>query len=361
MSKKSIYFIIVVNDNKESDYMNKSYDIRSDLMIETLERLRPEKGIVTDVKNIDDIKITTVKVDKDGVQLINKKEGKYITIEFNDISDTSYKDKVSAAFTSELKKLISENNIKDNDTCLIVGLGNDKSTPDSLGPAVIDSVIVTKHLFEIGNINDGYREVSAISPGVMGQTGIETSQIILGVVGVVKPDFIIVIDSLAAGSITRINKTIQMTDTGIHPGSGVGNSRKEISKEIINIPVIAIGVPTVVDAVTIVNDTLNSIDRHFAITTKNINNPIFRLTPSNYIGKFNTDEELNDSEKEKLLGMIGLLNEEDRKKLIYEVLSSIEYNLMVTPKDIDFLIEKLSSLISDGINKSLHRQITYME
>lgn len=340
--------------------MNNNYELRSDLMIEALENIKPEKGVISDIKIIDNVKVTTVKVEKEGVNLINKKEGKYITIEFKDISDSLSKECVEKTFTQELKKLIIDNNIKENEMCLIVGLGNDKSTPDSLGPAVIDNVIVTKHLFDIGSVNDGYREVAAISPGVMGQTGIETSEIILGVVNAIKPDFVIVIDSLAAGSISRINKTIQMTDTGIHPGSGVGNSRKEISKENINIPVIAIGVPTVVDAVTIVNDTLNSIDKHFAITTKNINNPAFKLIPTNYINRFDNNEELDKEEKEKLMGMIGLLDEEQRKKLIYEVLSSIEYNLMVTPKDIDFLIEKLSDLISTGINKSLHRQITYL-
>ncbi len=340
--------------------MNKDYNIRSDLMIETLENLKPKKGIITDVKNIDNMKVTTVKVESEGVELINKKEGKYITIEFEDASDSNMQENIEKLFVKELKDLMTENNVKENDMCLIVGLGNDKSTPDSLGPAVIDNVLVTKHLFEIGDIAEGYREVSAVSPGVMGQTGIETSEIIKGIVKVVNPDFIIVIDSLAAGAITRINKTIQMTDTGIHPGSGVGNSRKEISKEIINVPVIAIGVPTVVDAATIVNDTLNSIDNHFAITTENINNPLFKLAPTNYISKFDENQELSEEKKEKLLGMIGLLDEEARKSLIYEVLSSIEYNLMVTPKDIDFLIEKLSALISNGINKSLHRQITYI-
>jgi spore protease len=336
------------------------YQVRTDLAIEAIEGVGVKDGIITKEVIKDDVKITCVDVLESGIKLINKKMGRYITIEFEDITDTSRKDTVKKIFSDELKALIEYLKINDNANCLIIGLGNDKSTPDALGPSVIDNVIVTKHLFDLGTVNPGYRSVSAISPGVMGQTGIETSEIIIGIVKEVKPDFIIIVDALASSSLSRINKTIQMTDTGIHPGSGVGNSRKEISKENINIPVIAIGVPTVVDAVTIVNDTLNSINKHFAITTKNINNPIFKLIPSNYIGKINTNDELNNEEKEKLMGMIGLLNEEDRKKLIYEVLSSIEYNLMVTPKEIDFLIEKLSDLISGAINKSLHRQITYM-
>jgi spore protease len=336
-----------------------NYNIKSDLMIEAIEGLEEGKKIATDVRSVDDIKITTVLINKDNSSIINKKEGKYITIEFDDITDTNKKKKIEEILVEELKSILKFNNIKDNDTCLIVGLGNDKSTPDSLGPAVIDNVFVTKHLFEIGDINSDYREVSAISPGVMGQTGIETSEIINGIIDVVKPKFLIVIDALAASSIRRINRTVQITDTGIHPGSGVGNSRKEISKEILNIPVIAIGVPTVVDAVTIVSDTISSINKHFAVTTKNINNPIFKLVGMNNIKKFDNNEELSDEEKEKLLGMIGLLNEDERKKLIYEVLSGVQYNLMVTPKEIDFIIEKLSDLIANSINKSLHRQIIY--
>ena len=336
------------------------YNLRSDLMIEALENLKPEKGVVTNIKNIGNVKVTNVIVEKDGVLILNKKEGNYTTIEFDNIVDTSNNKKVEEIFVNELKELIKLNNIKENNTCLIVGLGNDLSTPDSLGPSVIKNVIVTKHLFDINSVSEGYREVSAIRPGVMGQTGIETSEIILGIIDRVKPDFLIIVDSLAALSISRINKTIQMTDTGIHPGSGVGNSRKEISKENIKIPVIAIGVPTVVDATTIVNDTINSMYKHFAVTTDNVNNPMFKLIPNNSISYRLSDKELSDEEKKNLLGLIGTLNESERISLIKEVLSSAQYNLMVTPKEIDFLIEKLSELISNGINKSLHRQIIYM-
>ena len=199
------------------------YNLRSDLMIEALENLKPEKGVVTNIKNIGNVKVTNVIVEKDGVLILNKKEGNYTTIEFDNIVDTSNNKKVEEIFVNELKELIKLNNIKENNTCLIVGLGNDLSTPDSLGPSVIKNVIVTKHLFDINRVSEGYREVSAIRPGVMGQTGIETSEIILGIIDRVKPDFLIIVDSLAALSISRINKTIQMTDTGIHQGSGEEN------------------------------------------------------------------------------------------------------------------------------------------
>ena len=249
--------------------------------------------------------------------------------------------------------MLNKCNIKDEDSCLVIGLGNSSSTPDSLGPLSINNVIVTNHLFELNELSDGFRRVSAINPGVMGTTGIETSDIILSIVEKLKPNFILVVDALASGSIERVNKTIQMTDTGIHPGSGVGNSRKEISKDILGVPVIAIGVPTTVDAVTIVSDTINYMYKHFSYTKENANNPSNRLMVStpNYLKK---NIEVNSQDKNNLLGLVGLLNEEEVKQLIFEVLTPIGYNLMVTPKEIDFLVDKLAYVIGNGINKALH-------
>ena len=144
-----------------------------------------------------------------------------------------------------------------------------------------------------------------------------------------------------------------MTDTGIHPGSGVGNKRCELSKDTIGVPVIAIGVPTVCDAVTIVNDTIDKIHNHFAITTENVNNPTFKLMPINEINKFKA-KPLDKVRIKELSGLIGMLDTDDRKKLIKEIIDKTEYNLMVTPKEIDFIIDKLSDLISIGINETMN-------
>ena len=170
------------------------------------------------------------------------------------------------------------------------------------------------------------------------------------------PSFLIVIDALASSSVERVNKTIQITNTGIHPGSGVGNSRKEISFETIHKPVVAIGVPTVVDAVTIVSDTINYMYKHFSYTKKYIKNPASRLAigSSNYLKK---GIEIDNNDKENLFGLVGKLDDESIRLLIAEVLSPIGYNLMVTPKEVDFIIEKLSSIISSGINHALHKNI----
>ena len=162
---------------------------------------------------------------------------------------------------------------------------------------------------------------------------------------------------MCASSVERLNKTIQITDTGIHPGSGVGNNRKEISKEVLGIPVIAIGVPTVVDASTIVNDTINYLFMHLSYLKNNFEeNKLIVKRFGNYLEKIKKSN-LNDEDKEIIGGIIGNLNDEDKKRLINEVLDSINYNLIVTPKEIDFLIDKLSDLISSSINNALHNNV----
>lgn len=342
---------MVIIVNKEVDLSK--YELRTDLAIESINSVSDKNGIKTSIKNIDEIKVTQVEVDEEGSKKINKKVGLYITIEFIDVTDSNNRKKVLNVFAHELKNLLSKINIKEDDSCLVIGLGNASSTPDSLGPLSVDNVLVTNHLFELKELSDGFRRVCAINPGVMGTTGIETSDIILSIVEKIKPDFILVIDALASGSIDRVNKTIQLTDTGIHPGSGVGNSRKEISKDILGIPVIAIGVPTTVDAVTIVSDTINYMYKHFSYTKENVDNPRNKLMVStpNYLKK---NIQVNEQDKNNLLGLVGLLSEEEVRQLIFEVLTPIGYNLMVTPKEIDFIVDKLADVIGNGINKALH-------
>ena len=325
----------------------KNSGVRTDLAIE----------LTTNHSQIeeDGVKITSIILDESEAKKINKKEGTYITIEFADITDYENRNKVKTIFAKELKKMLKKSNIKDTDLCLIIGLGNEKSTPDSLGPLTISKTIVTNHLYLYGNLEEGFRRVCAISPGVMGETGIETSDLIKEITNSIKPDFIIVVDALASSSVERVNKTIQITDSGINPGSGIGNKRKEISKDILKIPVIAIGVPTVVDAASIVNDTIKYMYYNFAYQKENYNNPKNKLSFNvNYL-KYSF--KIKKEDKQKLLGIVGSLTEEETKSLIYEILNPIGYNLMVTPKEEDFIIEKLSELISGGINNALHENL----
>ena len=306
-------------------------------------------------KQIDDIKITNITLTEEEAKKINKKIGNYTTIEFEDVTDHTNAEKLKNIFEEELKKLLEKENIKENDMCLVIGLGNEKVTPDSLGPLTVSKTLVTNYIYLYGTLEEGYKRVCAIAPGVMGETGIETSDLLKAIVKTIKPNFVITIDALAASSIERVNKTIQMTNAGINPGSGVGNKRKEISKEILGIPTIAIGVPTVVDAASIVNDTIKYLYDNFAYLAANINNPANKLTANvNYL-KLSQKFKINKEEKQKILGMIGTLSEEETKSLIYEILNPIGYNLMVTPKEEDFIVEKLSDVIAKGINNTLHK------
>lgn len=329
------------------------YNIRTDLILESLN----SKEYLTTEKN-DNITISRVIVDKENKDIIEKKEGSYITIEFLDITNYEDREKVGKCLENEIKKILEINNINSNDEGLIIGLGNNKSTADALGPKTIENILVTRHLFLLNvNVKKGMRKVSAMIPGVMGNTGIETTDIIVSVIDKIKPKFIIVIDSLCASSVERLNKTIQISDAGIHPGSGVGNHRKEISKDTLGIPVIAIGVPTVVDASTIVNDTINYLFMHLSYLKNNYEeNKLIVKRFGNYLDKIKNGN-LTDEEKELIGGMIGELTNEEKKRLIDEVLESVNYNLIVTPKEIDFLIDKLSNLLSSSINNALHNAV----
>lgn len=336
-----------------------NYEVRTDLIIESLDNER-SKQLETTLRNVDDILISEITLSKENAKYCNKKPGKYITISFEDVTDSTNQDKVEKVFINELVRFLDYMHIKNSDKCLIIGLGNSASTPDSLGPKVVDSILVTKHLFDIDGIDvlEGYRNVSCIKPSVLALTGIETKDTIKGVIKETKPDFVIIVDALASSSIDRVNKTIQITDSGIFPGSGVGNNRGELSINTLKVPVIAIGIPTVVDAVTIVSDTINFLMKKISYNKKNISNVKNKLKPVTAINYLKEDEGLlNEDDRKRLLGEVGKLTDDEMRQLIFEVLTPIGYNMMVTPKEIDFLIEKLSKTISNGINKSLHSNI----
>ncbi len=260
-------------------------------------------------KDIGDIFVTDIKLDNKKAKLINKKPGYYLTVEFNNIELVNFEN-LESVLKSSLLKLIRKLKIKKADSVLIVGLGNNKSICDSLGPRVINKIKVTRNI----STNKNIRKVSCINTSVMGKTGIETSDIITSIVDKIKPNLVIVIDSLKTSSLTRLNKTIQITDTGIHPGSGVGNKRKEISFETLNTPVLALGVPTVIDLSAITIDTINTINK-------------------NYVDIGEIDE--------KMYKLMMDITDED---------------MIVTPKEIDNIIDLLSEVISNSINEALHNK-----
>lgn len=323
------------------------YDLRSDLIIEN-----NSKDYVKESYIEKDIKVDYIKLEKNNI--LNKKQGDYITISFQDITDINNFQMVLKVLEKELLRIFSLSNIKKEAKCLIIGLGNSKSTPDSLGYETVKNIIVTRHLYELGEVDKKYRNVSVLEPNVIGNTGIESRDVIMGVIKETTPDFIIAIDSLSASNIERIQKTIQITNTGIQPGSGIGNNRGELSIDTIKIPVIAIGVPTVVSSAVIVHDTINYLIKKVSYHKKNFLKD--KLTPSYNINYLKASEDLTIEEKKELLGLVGGLNEDEIKELIYEVLNPIGYNLIVSTKEIDFIIEKLGKLLGDGLNEVLHEK-----
>lgn len=332
------------------DLKNKGY--RTDLVIDEITREKDTKlssKILEKTKNV-----TVEEVIIDEKTNCNKKKGIYETISFTDITDKNNFKEVEELAIKTLKNMLNKLNISSNAKILVVGLGNASSTPDALGPKALDHVLVTRHLFLLGDVEEGYRNVASFKPSVTGVTGIETKDLIEGIKEKIKPDILIVIDALASSSIERLNKTIQITSAGISPGSGVGNNRLEISQDTLHIPVIAIGVPTVVDGATIVENTLQLLLKKISYGLENKENEKLKLVPITNQNYLNHTKELSKEQKEDLLGMVGLLDEQELKSLILEVLLPVNYNMMVTPKEIDYLIEKLSLLLGNMINKSLH-------
>lgn len=309
------------------------YNIRTDLALEQKERFESDNveipGVIVEEQydTEREIKITKVIIETEkGAKVMGKPVGTYITLEAPNLAvpDEDYHREISVEIAQILKELIRDK--KEEYQVLVVGLGNRLVTPDALGPGVVDQLVVTRHIVkEYGKYamgSDTVHMVSAIVPGVMGQTGMETLEIIKGVVDETKPDFLIAIDALAARNSKRLNRTIQIADTGINPGSGVGNHRSGLTEETLGIPVIAIGVPTVVDAATIVNDTMENL---FAA--------------------------LETSEMLKGVGVVLQgYNATEKYELIKELISPHLNGMFVTPKDIDETIRRISFIISEALN-----------
>lgn len=293
------------------------YNVRTDLALEQRERFVSDQieipGVAVEETYDDmcEVRVTTVRIEtENGAAVMGKPVGNYITLEAPKMAeaDESYHREISGKLMEVLEGCLPEK--EEGQSILIIGLGNRNVTPDALGPLVVEHLDITRHLVkEYGKYaldGEADRLVSAVGPGVMGQTGMETVEIVRGIVEETEPDFVIAIDALAARSVRRLNRTIQIADTGIAPGSGVGNHRNAITEETVGVPVIAIGVPTVVDAATIVGDSIEE-----------------------YVAKCRDE------------GM-----RENKEHLIPPYL----YGMFVTPKDIDETMERTSYTISEALN-----------
>ena len=317
------------------------FNARTDLAIESREMYLEAGAIDTEIKGVeaeeeefgDGIHVTRVKiVDESGVKALGKAVGQYITVELPDngqVEQETYEEACRVC-AKELKPLIGKNT---EGTVLVVGLGNWNITADAVGPKTVKSVLVTRHLIEYmpEEIDERLRAVCAVSPGVLGITGVETGEIVKGLVDRVKPSLVIAIDALCSRRMERVNNTIQMTDTGITPGAGIGNRRMAVDEETLGVPVVAIGVPTVIDAATIAGDTIDMILE---------------------------DLRHNAKENQPLYKMLSAIAEEDKYSMIKQVLSPEHGDFVVTPKEVDFLVSRVAEIIANGINIALHEGIT---
>ncbi|MEF9915791.1 MAG: GPR endopeptidase [Lachnospiraceae bacterium] len=309
------------------------YSVRTDLALEVKESFASDQvevqGVIIEEEYDEEkeLRITKVIIEtENGAKIMKKPVGTYITLEAPNmaVSDQDYHREISIELAKYIKALITSK--KEVMEILIVGLGNRQITPDALGPYVVDNLCITRHMVkEYGKYAIGMKKAhltSAIVPGVMAQTGMETLEIIKGIVKQTAPDWIIAIDALAARNTKRLNRTIQIADTGIHPGSGVGNHRQGLTQETLGIPVIGIGVPTVVDAATIVNDTME-----------------------------NLVQAMESSSSLKGVGeVLRTYNAAEKYELIKELISPHLNGMFVTPKDVDEMVKQISYTISEGLN-----------
>lgn len=295
--------------------------IRTDLALEARESVSEKEEhlhgvqVEEEYREESEIKITRVTIEsKNGARLLGKAMGTYVTLEAPNMThpDEDYHEEIARELAYQIKSLLPGE--KEQLGILIVGLGNREVTADSLGPRVVDNLTITRHMvMEFGNAAYEGRKLpltSSLVPGVMAKTGMESQEIISGVVAQTHPDLVMVIDALAARSIKRLNRTIQISNAGINPGSGVGNYRNAIREENLGVPVIALGVPTVVDAATIVQDAVFKDSRM-------------------------EDQDFLDR-KEKITGAMDEL-----------------YNMYVTGKDVDYEIRQISHIICSAIHLAL--------
>lgn len=315
--------------NRRTDHRQPDYSPQTDLAIESFDAQVSPPGINIATEQSPGITVTRVQVlDETGAQQVGKPPGNYVTIEAPGLLDRSrdLQEKVAAALAQDLSRLL---NLPPDAHVFVVGLGNWRATPDALGPQVMERLLVTRHLeqFVPADVKGRLRPVSALAPGVLGITGIETGEIIRGIVARIQPDAIIAVDALAARGLGRMLTTVQIADTGIHPGSGVGNHRAGITNETMGVPVIAIGVPTVVQAATIAHHVVDVLLQHV--------------------------RELN-GQQNQAYSLLRDMEDSVRRAMVEQVLTTSVGPLMVTPKEIDVHIEQMADVVAAGINQALH-------
>ena len=326
-------------DGESKDGFVPQYSIRTDLALEARELVQQQTaadipGVSSENLQENGIAINRLEIETEqAAAQLGKSRGRYLTFEVPGLrrKDAALQDQVSEIMARELVRFL-ELPANLTQSVLVVGLGNWNVTPDSLGPKVIEELLVTRHAVTGGEniLGEGFRAVCAISPGVLGTTGMETGEIIAALVQRVKPVLVIVVDALAARRLERLHTTIQVADSGISPGSGVGNNRLGINRQTVGVPTVAIGVPTVVDASTIASEAFDALAEHFK----------------------------KDARGHALGNVMRDFDWEQRRRLITEVLQPYAGGrLMVTPKETDAFAEDMAYVISGALNSALHPRI----
>lgn len=367
---------------KEAETPNEfdaKFGVRTDLAIEAheviVEREGPPElpGVTVDTRKEGDILISRVVIESDvGARLMGKMKGTYSTIESSALRDRDQQaqENVTELLAKEIEWFLERMGIAPDDNILVVGLGNWNATPDALGPRVVGHLMVTRHLYEMSppEVRGGLRPVCAISPGVLGITGIETGEIVKGLVDKVGPKLVICVDALASRSTQRVCSTIQLADTGINPGSGVGNKRVGITKDSLGVSVLAVGVPTVIYASTIISDGMDLLmsppengEVRESIAEELPKRTVLRPSiDAMRAGLQNGGANGNGAEQNRRgtrLPETLPIDPAQKRMVIHQVLAPYMGNMIVTPKEIDVLIEDIAQVVANGLNAALHKSL----
>lgn len=333
---------------------------RTDLALEAqqvmTDRGHELPGVTTTTETVDSATITRTIVESDlGAQLIGKAPGHYVTIQTEGLTghDRDLERQISQLLADEIRAFLTRFNVTDQQTVLVIGLGNWNATPDNIGPLTVSKLLVTRHLFEYqvldSELLENMRPVAALSPGVLGLTGIESADIVRAIVDRIQPAAVICVDALASMSVERVGKTVQLSDAGINPGAGVGNRRLGLTQQTLGVPVLAVGVPTVIYATTIVSEAVDLLLKE--------TRPSFPpVDPGLLLKESSSSNQTVLSSMDPIQSLPS--DESTRLDMIQRVLGDSMGTLIVTPKEIDVMVETLSDVLADGLNEALHPGIS---
>jgi spore protease len=363
---------------EEWEVLFDKYNVRTDLALEAHQTALEHgegpniPGLMVETEDKPHVKVSRVEVSSAAAaQTIGKSVGTYVTLEAPSLRtrNKDEQEEISQQLALEIQAFLDRLQIKQDGSCLVVGLGNWNATPDALGPKVVSDLLVTRHLYEMSppELRGELRPVAAVAPGVLGLTGIETGEIVKGIVDRLQPSLVICIDALAARNVERLCTTIQLSDTGISPGAGVGNRRTGINQESLGVPVLAIGVPTVIHAINIVGDAMEWMaSQIYTGSSGNMNIPDTAYSPSLDPARIQvmrpdsakvSVRNLSNEQKSRT-DQFGLpLDPVQKRFMVNQFLKPFMGEMIVTPKEIDALVDDVAECIAGGINTALHPSI----